>query len=194
MRIIGGNEHVLPDSTPYPAGEEEAFLQGVKSGRRAGVYLDFEMEFQAAEQAVLDWNPFAPRNDPFDLYCKTVLLHAFLSLGLIECLIGTIYPLLRGEPEMDFMLRLLSYVRDVKHPIQAFPNDMARIEEAMKQARLSVEENGRVVRVIRRYRYGQMKGLYWQWRLERLAFDERDSHKRASLFREAMLKKMPRVE
>lgn len=78
--------------------------------------LDFEMGFQEAEQAVLGWNP---------LHLRTILLMSsvsafsifFLILGLIDFLIDIIYPLLRGEPAMDFMLRLFGHAKDYNRPI-----------------------------------------------------------------------------
>jgi hypothetical protein len=71
MRMIGDveREQILAGSgEPFPWGEEEAFLAGLRNGRIAGIFLDPQFTFGQAELAVTNWSSSAPFAI-YDLYC-----------------------------------------------------------------------------------------------------------------------------
>lgn len=61
-------------------------------------------------------------------------------------------------------------------------------------AKLSEQQHDHVLELVDRFQKGQRVGIYWQWRLEILAWWEGDEDAREMLFEKALTRLCPRIE
>jgi hypothetical protein len=72
--------------------------------------------------------------------------------------------------------------------------DLTRINQSMQSINLPQNRRPEIHRMVASYRLGQLKGLYWLWRIESLGHLNPNLIERVRLLDEALTRKIPRWE
>lgn len=78
--------------------------------------------------------------------------------------------------------------------LQANHEDMAEINRSMATVNLPAQQQAELRGLVKQYRRGQLKGMYWLWRLEKLAIYEDRPHVRKRYWEQALERPIPRKE